>query len=190
MIKRKQGGLVLFLVLASIAVLLAVWPLITDWMGRRAAASMPHNRMVVPSNNVPPPKVVRVEVSNLGPYDYGLPAERMGYAVQDNPVASQIRMTWTDLNPEGGDSATAVYDRHKHSFALYCESHTVDGKTINEDFLYTRVTDAKLLKLAKDHFQDGNCALESFFDTLPQYGCKRHKITAAQAKIQIQRLSF
>lgn len=181
MIKRKQGGLVLFLVLASIAVLLAVWPLITDWMGRRAAASMPHSRMVVQNRIAPPPKVVSMDVEISDLYDDWLPVYRMGFAVRDNPAASQIEMSWTKMNPEGGDSATAVYDRHKHSLALYSEDRWPSGKVVHEGFLYTRVTDAILVKLGKDHYNETRNDIVSWFDSLPQYGCKRHKITAAQA---------
>lgn len=188
--KREQSKFVLFLVLASIAVLLAVWPLITDWMDRRTAASMPHSRMVVQNRIAPPPKVVSMdfEISDL--YDDWLPVYRMGFAVRDNPAASQIQMSWAMMNPGGGDSATAVYDRRKHSLSLYSENRWSSGKVVHEDFLYTGVTDAILVKLGKDHYNETRQSIVSWFDSLPQYGCRRHKITAAQAARQLRRLSL
>ena len=138
---------------------------------------------LVPENHAAPmtkPQVSFDLGNNMG--DAWNQSHHLAKALQSYPHASQFRMTWDwgfgSISAEG----VIVYNRQTHALRLrttggYSDGDTSKRPSLVNNYLYTHVTDAKLLQLAKDEL--GVDAYSGCFERLPKYGCQRHKIEHA-----------
>ena len=109
-------------------------------------------------------------------------SHHLAKALQSYPYASQFRMTWDWQFGSTSAEGVIVYNRKTHVLRLRTTGGYNDGDTskrpsLVNNYLYTHVTNVKLLQLAKDEL--GVDSYSGCFEKLPKYGCQKHTITRA-----------
>ena len=108
-------------------------------------------------------------------------AKSLATAIQKNPKVTRFLMTWQWEVFSTSAAGAVVYNRKAHMLRFrtlggFSARSTAPGSSPMKNYLYTQVTDATLLQLAK---VGGGASLSGSFEKLPAYGCARHKIKQA-----------
>ena len=128
---------------------------------------------------------VQVPCGNLFGVGPPSPLRNLCKALTKHPKSRFFRVTWDSTATLVNDSCTALYDRQRHTLKLVQrQSWHIDGEEYAEvkqsldEWLFSRVDDAKLRRLNRRHAEDysGDNASLGHFPRLSGLGCPKRRL--------------
>jgi hypothetical protein len=97
-------------------------------------------------------------------------------ALKTYPHVRRIRVSWSLLVFMNGMNSTVLYDRHRHTVALYSIGGGDVLGTYHDHFLFTSVREAVFARLAEAHRDDTNENAWGYFEDFPKYRCRQRDL--------------
>jgi hypothetical protein len=118
------------------------------------------------------PSIVQVK-SAVGIGSSGVPLLRLAQALEKDTTSRLFRLTWSFMIAGDGATSTALYDRQKGTLKFYSVHEEITGYKYRRSYLYSKVTDDSIEKLAAKYGSDEETITDtSFIEHLTEFGCE------------------